>query len=161
MNDRDYIAQTVELAIRNVAQGGQPFGALLVRDGTVLAEGVNETHVDCDPTAHAEVQALRNASRSLRTPDLSGTTMYASGIPCAVCMAAMINAGVTRVVYCADDIAGEPYGWSTDHLYARMRREMGQQGIEVAHLPVENQTLPFEQWKARFGLGQNERLKEG
>ena len=159
MNDEDYIQKAVELARDNVIAGGQPFGAILVRDGEVLAEGVNETHVDCDPTAHAEIQALRNASKILRSPELAGSTMYASGIPCAVCMAAMINAGVTRVVYCADDQAGGPYGWSTEHLYGRMQNGLGDQGVEVVHLPVENQSEPFEDWKRKFGLGPNEKLK--
>ena len=160
MNDKDYISRSVELAIKNVEEGGQPFGAVLVRNGEVLSEGVNQTHIDCDPTAHAKIQALRNASRSLRTPELSDTTMYASGIPCAVCMAAMINAGVTRVVYCADDVAGGPYGWSTEHLYRRMQHQLGEQGVEVVHLPVDNQIEPLENWKKKFGLGMNDKLKE-
>lgn len=151
MTDRDMVARALRLAERNVSAGGQPFGAVLTRGDVILAEAVNETHLDFDPTAHAEVQALRRASSVLQSPDLSGTTMYASGRPCAVCMAAMIHAGVTRVVYCAGEEAGAPFGWSTARLYERMARPFGEQGIEVEHLPLPDGTDAFAQWKDRFG----------
>lgn len=151
MSDSDLMARAVQLAERNVREGGQPFGAVLTRNGEVLAEAVNETHLDFDPTAHAEVQALRQASRALRNPDLSGTTMYASGLPCAVCMAAMINAGVTRVLYCAGEDAGAPYGFSTASLYERMAQPFGAQGVTVEHLPLPEAADAFKQWQDRRG----------
>ncbi len=159
MNDKDYLMQSIRIAEENVARGGQPFGAVLVRDGQVLAEGVNETYIDHDPTAHAEIQALRNASRQWRESSHPGTTMYASGIPCAMCMSAMIAAGVDRVVYCAGDDAGAPYGWSTAHLYERMQRQFGDQGITVEHMPLPDKQPVFEAWKERFGMGPNDGLK--
>jgi tRNA(Arg) A34 adenosine deaminase TadA len=113
MNDHDCLQRSVELAIANATDGGEPFGAVLTRDGRMMAEGVNEAHVDHDPTAQAEIQALRKASSQLGTGSHSGATMYASGKPCAMCMAAMIQAGITRVVYCADDDVGGAYGFST------------------------------------------------
>ena len=151
MSDREMMERAVRLAERNVASGGQPFGAVLTRDGEILADAVNETHSTCDPTAHAEMQALRHASSALQSPDLSGSTMYASGLPCAVCMAAMIAAGVSRVVYCAGEDAGGPYGWSTASLYERMARPFGEQGVEVEHLPLPDASDAFRQWHDRFG----------
>lgn len=91
--DHDFLQRAVDLAQQNVEKGGQPFGAVLVRDSTVLADGVNDVHIDCDPTAHAEIQALRHAGHTHGTPKFDGTTMYASGKPCAMCMSAMIMAG--------------------------------------------------------------------
>lgn len=149
IEDRGFILRSVELAISNAQDGGEPFGAVLVRDGQALAEAANEAHVEHDPTAHAEIQALRRASRELRTGSHPGTTMYASGKPCPMCMAAMIQAGISRVVYCADDDVGGLYGFSTAELYARTRREFGHQGISVDHLPDPSQSEPFDLWKHR------------
>lgn len=159
MSDLDFIKTTIDLARDNVVRGGQPFGALLVRDGVVLAEGVNESYIDHDCTAHAEIQAIRNAGKQHKTSSFTGSTMYASGKPCAMCMAAMIQAGVSKLVYCADDEVGESYGWSTDYLYERMQRDFGSQGIETTHLPLDEKKQVFDQYQAKIGQGSNEQMK--
>ena len=119
MNDKHYLLRSIQIAEENVARGGQPFGAVLVRDGQVLAEGVNETYIAHDPTAHAEIQALRTASQNVKSSSHAGSTMYASGIPCPMCMAAMIASGVERVVYCAEGAAG------CDHVRVTVKRTGG------------------------------------
>lgn len=96
-----FMKQAVELAIENVRNGGQPFGAVLVKNGEVLAQGVNELHIKYDISGHAELLAIRRAQGKLQTNDLSGTTMYASGFPCPMCFAAMSFAGIEKVYYCA------------------------------------------------------------
>ncbi|MBO1519633.1 nucleoside deaminase [Oceanisphaera pacifica] len=159
MSDVDFIKTTIELARDNVARGGQPFGALLVQDGKVLSEGVNESYIDHDCTAHAEIQAIRNAGKQHQTSSFVGSTMYASGKPCAMCMAAMIQAGVSKLVYCAGDDVGESYGWSTEYLYERMQRDFGNQGIDTTHLPLDEKTQVFELYKEQHGKGNNEQMK--
>jgi guanine deaminase len=89
------------LALDNAATAQLPFGAVVVRDGTVLATGVNTALRDVDPTAHAEVAAVRNACRQLGVVDLGGATVYSSCEPCALCVAVAAAAGVTRIVYAA------------------------------------------------------------
>lgn len=160
MSDQQFMQRAIELAHENVKKGGEPFGAVLVRDGQVVAEGVNETYKEHDSTAHAEIQALRNASKEHGVVRHFGTVMYASGIPCAMCMAAMIQAGVDKVIYCAGDDMGQAYGWSTEHLYKRMQGALGEQGIEVVHMPNPDKLLVFEAYKERFGLGENEHMKQ-
>lgn len=83
-----------------------PVGAVLVRDGQVLAHGNNRTLRDCDPTAHAEIVALREAARAAGNHRLAGSTMYVTIEPCAMCAGAVIQARVSRVVYGADDPKG-------------------------------------------------------
>ena len=95
------LRQAIELAVANVSAGQLPFGALVVRDGRILATGVNSTLRDDDPTAHAEVAAIRNACRELRTLTLPGATLISSCEPCALCHAAAVSAGVLRLVYAA------------------------------------------------------------
>ncbi|SER68891.1 nucleoside deaminase [Psychrobacillus sp. OK032] len=97
----NFLKKAIELAIENVKEGGQPFGAVLVKDGEVIAEGVNELHIKHDISGHAELLAIRRAQEQLQTNDLTGMTMYASGFPCPMCFAAMNFAGVERVYYCA------------------------------------------------------------
>lgn len=146
MDDKTLMQRAVDLARQSVDQGGEPFGAVLVQNGKVLAEGMNQAHIDHDPTAHAEIQALRIASRENARGSHPGSVMYASGKPCPMCMAAMVNAGVARVVYCADDDVGGPFGYSTEAGYARMKRDFGDQGAVVDHLPLADQAEPFQRY---------------
>lgn len=149
MTDEDHMTRAIALAMRAAEAGNDPFGAVLVRDGRMIAEGMNEVHVLHDVTAHAEIQALRAAGRGLGSTAHPHSTMFASGKPCAMCMAAMIQAGVSRIVYAADDDMCARYGYSTRSLYDRMKGEFGDQGIIVDHLPVAPRQDPFELWKMR------------
>lgn len=151
-HDHAFLQQAVDLARENVPKGGQPFGAILVKDSVILAEGVNEIYRDSDPTAHAEIQALRQAGHAHGTPRFEGSVMYASGKPCAMCMSAMILAGVSRVVYAAGDDMGEPYGWSTAALYQRMQAPFGEQGVQVEYLRNESKLQAYDAWEKRHKL---------
>ncbi|GAB2715045.1 nucleoside deaminase [Halomonas garicola] len=149
--DEQMIGQAVTLALANVDKGGEPFGAVLTRGTEIVAEGVNDAWIDHDLTAHAEIQALRHAGKAERQARHPGTTMYASGKPCAMCMAAMIQAGVARIVFAADDDLGGPYGFSTEALYRQMQGDFGRQGIDVVHLPHPESREAFERFQARQG----------
>lgn len=146
MDDKTLMQRAIDLACQSVAEGGEPFGAVLVHEGKILAEAMNQAHINHDPTAHAEIQALRAASREQARFSHPGSVMYASGKPCPMCMAAMVNAGVARVVYCADDEVGGPFGYSTEQGYARMKRDFGDQGAVVDHLPMPDQAAPFTRY---------------
>jgi tRNA(Arg) A34 adenosine deaminase TadA len=128
----------VELALENVAAGGRPFGAVVVRDGEELATGVNRALQDGDPTAHAELLAIREASSRLGTLSLEGATVYASGEPCPMCRAAARNAGVSRLVFAAESRHALEAG-------------LGPPGPEphVEHVPVAGSERPFEAWRDR------------
>lgn len=158
--DKNMIEKSVELAIANVEKGGEPFGAVLTKGLEVIAEGTNETYVDQDSTAHAEIQALRNTGIALGTAHYPDTTMYASGKPCAMCMAAMIQAGVSRVIFAADDDLGKLYGWSTEHLYKRMQEDFGNQGVEIINIPHLGNEEAFERYRKKHGLGGNDSMEQ-
>jgi tRNA(adenine34) deaminase len=106
MTDTDYMQMALEEARLAAEAGEVPIGAVLVQGEKVLARGNNRTIRDCDPTAHAEMVVLREASRTLSNYRLSGTTMYVTLEPCAMCAGAIIQARVPRVVYGADDPKG-------------------------------------------------------
>jgi tRNA(adenine34) deaminase len=101
--DTDYMARALELARMAEAAGEVPVGALIVRDGVVVAEGWNRPIGTCDPTAHAEMVALRAAGAALGTYRLTGTTLYVTLEPCAMCASAMVHARVQRLVFAAPD----------------------------------------------------------
>jgi tRNA(Arg) A34 adenosine deaminase TadA len=146
-----FLIQAIDLARRNVEeQGGRPFGAVLVRDGAVIATGVNQMGATGDPTAHAELQAIRAASRDLGTLRLDGCTVYASGQPCPMCLAAMTMTGVTAVYYAHSNEDGAPFGLSTAGAYAELAKPLGDQAMTVRHLPVRMQgTDLYALWRRR------------
>ncbi len=100
--DAEWLAASVTLATSNVAGGGSPLGAFVVRDDVVLGRGVNRVTRDNDPTAHAEVCAIRAACTALDDFSLASTTLYASSEPCPLCLAASLWARVDRVLFAAD-----------------------------------------------------------
>lgn len=150
---RHYLEQAVTLARDNALAGGRPFGAVVVRDGQVIATGVNETAATHDPTAHAELVALRRASARLGSPDLTGCVVYASGHPCPMCLAAMRLSGVAGVDYAYSNEDGAPFGLSTAALYQELSRPLDQQGMRIRHLPVRPAGIGdlYADWKARQG----------
>lgn len=150
-SDADFLAQAVDLAMANVLEdGGRPFGALVVKDGAVIATGVNEIGATGDPTAHAELTAIRRAAQVLGGPRLDGCVVYASGQPCPMCLAAMHMTGVRAVRFCYSNDDGEPFGLSTAPVYAQMALPLAVQAIDVAQQPIrrEGPSL-YEVWKAR------------
>jgi len=106
MDDSDFMQLALDQARSAAAADEVPVGAILVKDGQILARGNNRTIRDCDPTAHAEIVALREAARAAANYRLMGTTLYVTIEPCAICAGAIIQARIARVVYGADDPKG-------------------------------------------------------
>lgn len=115
------LRHAVQLARDNRLRGGRPFGALLARDGQILATGVNEIVQSHDPSAHAEMQALRAGTRAQADASLAGCTIYASGHPCPMCLCALVMAGAEQVFFAFDNADAQPYGLSSEGAYQRLR----------------------------------------
>lgn len=144
--DRAWLAQAVALAVTNVADGGGPFGAVLVRDGALLAEGCNRVTRDLDPTAHAEVQAIRAACRAVGDFSLPGATLYTSCEPCPLCLSAALWARVERIVFAADRHDAARGGFDDREFY-----ELFETPRESWHVAIESQrppdaAAPFDAW---------------
>ena len=103
MTDKFYMARALELAAQAGAAGEVPVGALLVKNGEVVGEGYNQPISSCDPTAHAEVVALRNAAAHLDNYRLTGCDLYVTIEPCTMCVGAMIHARVSRIIFGAKE----------------------------------------------------------
>ena len=143
-----FLQEAIALARANVAQGGRPFGAIVVKDGEPVANGVNEILASHDPTSHAEMNAIRAASRKLQSPSLAGCEVYASGHPCPMCMAAMRMAGVDAVTYAYSNEDAAPFGLSTATLYEELARPFAEQTMAIRHLPTRLETRPalYAEW---------------
>jgi len=149
-----YLRQAIELAFANLERGGRPFGAVVVRDGVVIATGVNDVVESHDPTAHAELLAIRAASQVLGSPSLAGCSVYASGHPCPMCLAAMRLAGVESVSFAYSNEDGEPFGLSTAAVYADLAKPFAEQSMKITHDPVRFDTRPalYAEWARRQGV---------
>ena len=150
---RRYLCEAIELAHANLKTGGRPFGAVVVKDDAVIATGVNEILSTNDPTAHAELVAIRAASERLGSPNLGGCAVYASGHPCPMCMAALRMAGVGEVYYAYSNNDGAPYGLSTADIYADLAKPFSEQSMKISQVPVrlESGLDLYAEWQRRQG----------
>lgn len=152
MHDEEhFLRAAIKLAYANVAAGGRPFGAVIVRDDEIVATGVNDVVGSSDPTAHAELNAIRAASQALGSADLSGCAVFASGHPCPMCMAAMRLAGIGAVTYAYSNDDGEPYGLSTAAIRADLAKPFSEQSMRIRHMPAHLDSCPdlYGEWKRR------------
>lgn len=144
-----FLCEAIELARENVRRGGRPFGAVVVKDGEVVATGVNDVVATHDPTAHAELQAIRAASRALGSARLDGCAIYASGQPCPMCLAAMHLTGIREVAFAYSSQDAEPFGLSRADVYAEMAKPLAEQSLKADYRPVrpEGDDL-YELWRS-------------
>lgn len=99
MEREDFIKEAIERSRQSVAEGGFPAGAVLVKDGEIIASGISIGNILHDPTSHGEVATIREASKKLATTDLPGTTLYTSLEPCAMCLSATMWSGIPKIVF--------------------------------------------------------------
>lgn len=145
-----YLHQAIRLAVGSVALGGGPFGALVVTADGRTHDGVNRVALDNDPTAHAEVVAIRKAAAATANFDLSGAVLYASCEPCPLCLAAALWARVDRVHYAADRNAAAAAGFDDALFYeyfAGTRPEL----MPVRQTAVPASEVPFQTWREHPG----------
>jgi len=146
-----FMKRAVKLAIDNVEQGGGPFGAVLVKDGEIISEGVNELHETYDVSGHAELLAIRRAQEKLQTDDLSGYIMYASGEPCPMCLTAMYMVGIEEGFYCSSIEESAEYGiGGSVTIYNNLKKPREDRALKMTHMPLEKGAAhPMELWKKR------------
>lgn len=147
----EFMERAVQLALENVRSGGEPFGAVLVKDNTIVSEGVNELHQHYDVSGHAELIAIRKAQQQEQTHDLSMFTMYASGEPCPMCLSAIYFAGITDVYYCQSVADAVDVGLDRSQIiYEDLKKTNEQRQIIKRQMPLEeNQKNPMKEWDQR------------
>lgn len=149
VTDEALLGRTIDLASANVASGGGPFGALIVvtETGEVVATGVNRVTHDLDPTAHAEVSAIRAACQAVGDFTLAGHTLYTSCEPCPLCLAAALWARLDRVVFSADRDDAAEGGFDDREFHELFATPREQWSMSVDGLRLESAFAPFAAWK--------------
>lgn len=148
MSDVEWLAAAIDLAVRNVGDGGGPFGALVVVDGVQIGAGQNRVTRDNDPTAHAEVVAIRAACAAKGDFTLPGATLYTSCEPCPLCMAATLWSRVERVVYAADRHDAARGGFDDLAFYELFARDRATWPTRVEAVAMPTGVRPFDLWLA-------------
>ncbi len=145
----DFLRRAIALATRNVESGaGGPFGAVVVRDGRIVAEGVNTVTAANDPTAHADVNAIRAAAKALGVFSLADCQLYSSCEPCPMCLAAAYWARLDAVYYGAGAADAARAGFDDAFLYAELRKDASQRKLSSTQLLADEAWASFAAWIA-------------
>jgi tRNA(Arg) A34 adenosine deaminase TadA len=144
-----WLDAVVERATENVAAGGGPFAAIVVRDREIVAEGVNRVTRDLDPTAHAEVVAIRAACRAIENFSLTGCVLVSSCEPCPLCLAAALWSRVDEVVYVGDRHDAARAGFDDLAFYDLFDRPRDEWPLPVVQHRTESMSAPFDAWLAK------------
>jgi tRNA(Arg) A34 adenosine deaminase TadA len=142
-----FMAEAVAIAQANIAEGGSPYGAVIVREGRIVAKAANTVHRSQDATDHAEMVAIHAASRALGRRDLSDCVMYASGRPCPMCHAAMLLSGFKTGYYAFSAEEAEAHGAGSAKIYAELCRPLEDQPMRLTQLRPEGPS-PYPAWEA-------------
>ncbi len=150
MNDDDFLREAIRLAREGMNTGkGGPFGAVIVKDGQIVGRGSNMVTSTNDPTAHAEVVAIRDACKTLNTFQLDGCTLYASCEPCPMCLGAIYWARPARIVYGAFHSDAADAGFDDQFIYEEIDKPREQRSIPMTQALRTEANAVFAEWKAK------------
>lgn len=144
--DAKFMQMAIDLSVDNVDNGGGPFGAVIVKDGKVLSSGVNRVVPNNDPTAHAEVSAIRQACGSLKTYKLEGCTIYSSCEPCPMCLSAIYWAGIKRLCYGNTKADAKAIDFDDSFIYDQLDLDYDQRSIKCEHFMRNAAQKAFRKW---------------
>jgi guanine deaminase len=149
MDHSQFIGKTIQLAVENVGKGGGPFAALVVKDNAIIATGVNQVTSSLDPTAHAEIVALRRACQALGHFELTGCEIYCSCEPCPMCLAAIYWSRPAGVFFAAPGTAAADAGFDDTFIQQQISLPYPSQKLAISRIPHDEALAPFQAWKAK------------
>jgi tRNA(Arg) A34 adenosine deaminase TadA len=148
MSSNVFMARAIELSINNVKDnGGGPFGAVIVKDNNIIGEGWNQVTSNNDPTAHAEVQAIRNACSQLQSFNLSGCNIYTSCEPCPMCLAAIYWAKIDKIYFACTKEDATLIGFDDEFIYDEIEKSINDRQIIMKQFMHLEGLKAFEAWK--------------
>ena len=147
MNDKNFMQRAIELSVENIKNGGGPFGAVIVKDGQIISEGTNRVTADHDPTAHAEISAIRQAAEKLNTFDLSGCKIYTSCEPCPMCLGAIYWAHLDEIYFGNTKTDAKNIGFDDSFIYDELKLNPADRKVAMKSLLPDEAILAFENWK--------------
>ena len=147
MDKKDFMRRAIALSEESVRMGGGPFGAVIVKDGVIVSEASNSVTLDHDPTAHAEVNAIRKATQKLGTFDLEGCEIYTSCEPCPMCLGAIYWAHLDRIYYANDRKDAARIGFDDDFIYKEIALKPQERHKQMEVLLSEEAKEAFRMWE--------------
>ena len=148
MDKKDFMRRAIALSEESVRTGGGPFGAVIVKDGVIVSEASNSVTIDHDPTAHAEVNAIRKATQKLGTFGLEGCEIYTSCEPCPMCLGAIYWAHLDRIYYANDRKDAARIGFDDDFIYKEIALKPQERHKQMEVLLSEEAKEAFRMWEA-------------
>ena len=145
-NDKLFLQRAVEIAGNGIQYGGGPFGAVVSKEGKIISEAYNRVVLTNDPTAHAEILAIRLAASILKSHDLSNCTLYSSCEPCPMCLGAIYWAGIKKVVYASDRTDAESAGFSDKWIYEEILLDSSNRKVTFLRLSDTGAKEVFRKW---------------
>ena len=145
-DDKEFMQMAIDLSVENVANDGGPFGAVIVRNGEVIATGTNRVTANNDPTAHAEVSAIREACAKVENFKLEGCVCYTSCEPCPMCLSALYWAGVERIVYGNTKDDAKAINFDDSFIYDEIAKPYAQRAIPIHNLMRKEALEGFRAW---------------
>ena len=149
MTKEELMRHAIQLSLDSVENGGGPFGAVIARDGNIIAEGSNHVTIDNDPTAHAEVSAIREACRKLGRFDLSGCEIFTSCEPCPMCLGAIYWAHIDRIYYGNNRKDARSIDFADDFIYDEMERPLEERTVPIIPLLRDEALQSFRLWSEK------------
>ena len=147
-----FLKMAVEEAFKGMRAGeGGPFGAIIVRDGKIIGKGHNKVLLACDPTAHAEINAIRDACKHAKNPHLSGAVIYSNFEPCPMCLSAIYWADIRALYYSGGRSDAERIGFMDKHLYHELALKEDQREIKTQHVSIPEMEQLMEEWMSLEG----------
>lgn len=155
----DFAQRTIDIARSNVEEGGRPFATVIVKDGAILAESPNRVAQTNDPTAHAEILAIRDACTKLGTEHLTGATIYVLAQPCPMCLGALYYCSPDEVVFLTTREAYQPHYvddrkyFELNTFYDEFAKPWDQRRLPMRHQPRDDAIEVYRLWQQRNGGG--------
>ena len=150
MNHEYFMEKAIELSLDNMRSGkGGPFGAIIVKDGKIVGSGTNHVTSENDPTAHAEVVAIRDACRNLGTFQLDGCIIYTSCEPCPMCLGAIYWTRPKAIYYANTRVDAANIGFDDDFIYEELKKDLEIRSLPIEQVGRENAIKVFEEWKKK------------
>lgn len=149
MTKEDFMREAIRLSVKNVYEGGGPFGAVIVKDNQIIARGVNRVVPNNDPTAHAEVSAIRAACQALNTFDLSGCEIYSSCEPCPMCLSAIYWARLDRLSFANTKNDAAEIGFDDSMIYEEVGRAVIERKLPTETFLRDEALAAFKAWSQK------------
>tara|TARA_X000000368_G_scaffold144912_1_gene114252 strand:- start:816 stop:1283 length:468 start_codon:yes stop_codon:yes gene_type:complete len=150
MKNIDFMKRAIELSIQNIKNNGGPFGCIIVKENKIIAEGVNRVTFNNDPTAHAEIIAIRNACKKLNTFNLEKCELYTSCEPCPMCLSAIYWSHIDKIYYGNSRLDASKIGFDDDFIYNELNKDLSSRKIQMKQISQKEAKKAFLDWDKKI-----------